>query len=294
MTDKISSLKSTFTLPNGTKIPCVGFGTWQSAEGNEAYDAVLAALRQGYRHIDTAAAYGNEKSVGKAVASFLKESGTAVSRRDIFITTKLWNEDHGYENTKRAIQTSLEKLGLDYVDLYLIHWPNPLKFRSCWQEANAGSWKAMEEAYNEGKLKAIGVSNFCVRHITELLKTANIKPMVNQIKICPGQPQSELVSFCHNMGMTVEGYSPFGTGGVFKSAEMQSIAQKYEKTVAQICVRWSLQQNVIPLPKSINEQRIKENSQIFDFELSKEDCDLISNLKNLEIKPARNPDEAEF
>lgn len=292
MSDTFLSLKSAYELSNGTKIPCVGFGTWQSADGSEAYNAVLSALRSGYRHIDTAAAYGNEKSVGKTIRDFLKESGA--KREEIFVTTKLWNGDHGYENTKRAINASLERLGLDYVDLYLIHWPNPLKFRSCWQEANAGSWKAMEEAYKAGKLKAIGVSNFCERHIEELLKTAKIAPMANQIKICPGIAQKNLADYSRSLGMIVEGYSPFGTGGVFKSEEMKSLAQKYGKTVAQICVRWSLQQNVVPLPKSVSKERIEENTKIFDFELSAEDCGLISNLKNLEIRPVRNPDEAEF
>lgn len=292
MENFLSSLKSTFTLSNGTKIPCIGFGTWQSADGAEAYNSVLSALRSGYRHIDTAAAYGNEKSVGKAILDFIKESGT--KREEIFVTTKLWNGDHGYENTKLAIKTSLEKLGLDYVDLYLIHWPNPLKFRSCWQQKNAESWKAMEEAYEDGKLKAIGVSNFCERHIEELLKTAKIKPMANQIKICPGIAQKNLADYSRNLGMIVEGYSPFGTGGIFKSEEMKSLAQKYGKTIAQICVRWSLQQKVVPLPKSVSEERIKENAEVFDFEISDEDCGLISNLKNLEIRPARDPDEAEF
>lgn len=292
MADIFSSLKSTYEFSNGTKIPCVGFGTWQSADGEEAYNAVLSALRAGYRHIDTAAAYGNEKSVGKAIRDYLEESGT--KREEIFVTTKLWNGDHGYENTKRAITASLESLGLDFVDLYLIHWPNPLKFRSCWQQANAGSWKAMEEAYKEGKLKAIGISNFCERHIDELLKTAEIVPMANQIKICPGIAQKNLADYSRSLGMIVEGYSPFGTGGVFKNEEMKSLAQKYGKTVAQICVRWSLQQNVVPLPKSVSKERIEENAEIFDFELSAEDCELISNLKNLEIRPVRNPDEAEF
>lgn len=292
MKNKLESLESAFTLANGNKIPCVGFGTWQSAEGNEAYNAVLSALRSGYRHIDTAAAYRNEKSVGKAVQDFINESG--VKREELFITTKLWNLDHGYENTKRAIKTSLENLSLDYVDLYLIHWPNPLKFRSCWQETNAESWKAMEEAYKEGKLKAIGISNFCERHIDELLKTAEVKPMANQIKVCPGIAQKNLADYSRNLGMVVEGYSPFGTGGVFNSEEMKGLAQKYGKTVAQICVRWSLQQNVVPLPKSVSEERIKENAQVFDFEISDEDCELISNLSNLEIRPVRNPDEAEF
>lgn len=292
MKNKLESLESAFTLANGNKIPCVGFGTWQSAEGNEAYNAVLSALRSGYRHIDTAAAYRNEKSVGKAVQDFINESG--VKREELFITTKLWNLDHGYENTKRAIKTSLENLSLDYVDLYLIHWPNPLKFRSCWQETNAESWKAMEEAYKDGKLKAIGISNFCERHIDELLKTAEVKPMANQIKVCPGIAQKNLADYSRNLGMVVEGYSPFGTGGVFNSEEMKGLAQKYGKTIAQICVRWSLQQNVVPLPKSVSEERIKENAQVFDFEISDEDCELISNLSNLEIRPVRNPDEAEF
>lgn len=292
MENFLSSLESTFTLSNGTKIPCIGFGTWQSADGAEAYNSVLSALRSGYRHIDTAAAYGNERSVGKAILDFIKESET--KREEIFVTTKLWNGDHGYESTKLAIKTSLEKLGLDYVNLYLIHWPNPLKFRSCWQQKNAESWKAMEEAYEDGKLKAIGVSNFCERHIEELLKTAKIRPMANQIKICPGIAQKNLADYSRNLGMIVEGYSPFGTGGIFKSEEMKSLAQKYGKTIAQICVRWSLQQKVVPLPKSVSEERIKENAKVFDFEISDEDCGLISNLKNLEIRPARDPDEAEF
>lgn len=292
MENKLESLASAYELSNGTKIPCVGFGTWQSADGDEAYSAVLSALRSGYRHIDTAAAYGNERSVGRAVSGFLKES--SVKREELFITTKLWNSDHGYENTKRAIQTSLKNLGLDYIDLYLIHWPNPLKFRSCWQQANAESWKAMEEAYNDGKLKAIGLSNFCERHIEELLKTAEIKPMANQIKVCPGIPQKDLADYSRSLGMVVEGYSPFGTGGVFKSEEMKSLSQKYGKTIAQICVRWSLQQNIVPLPKSVDRERIEENANVFDFELSDEDCELISGLENLEIRPVRNPDEAEF
>lgn len=290
--EDFKSLESVFSLSNGVKMPCLGFGTWQSSDGEEAYNAVLSALRLGYRHIDTAAAYGNEKSVGRAIADFLKES--SVKRSDLFITTKLWNEDHGYENAKKAIEVSLEKLGLDYLDLYLIHWPNPLKFRSCWQKANAESWLAMEEAFEAGKLKAIGISNFCERHIDELLKTAKIKPMVNQIKVCPGQPERELADYSRSLGMVVEGYSPLGTGGIFKNAEIQQLAEKYGRTVAQVCIRWCLQQGVVPLPKSVNFARIKENSEIFDFTISEEDLEIIANLKNLEIRPVRNPDEADF
>lgn len=290
--EDFKSLESVFSLSNGVKMPCLGFGTWQSSDGEEAYNAVLSALGLGYRHIDTAAAYGNEKSVGRAVADFLKES--SLKRSDLFITTKLWNEDHGYESTKKAIDCSLEKLGLDYLDLYLIHWPNPVKFRSCWQKANAESWAAMEEAFEAGKLKAIGISNFCERHIDELLKTAKIKPMVNQIKVCPGQPERELADYSRSLGMVVEGYSPLGTGGIFKNAEIKQLAEKYGRTVAQVCIRWCLQQGVVPLPKSVNFARIKENSEIFDFTLSDEDLERIANLKNLEIRPVRNPDEADF
>ena len=219
---------------------------------------------------------------------------SGVSRSEIFVTTKLWNDDHGYETTKQAIDRSLAKLGLDYVDLYLIHWPNPLKFRDCWEEKNAESWLAMEEAYAEGKLKAIGISNFCERHINELMKTAKIAPMVEQIKLCPGQTQKELVEFCKARSMVVEAYSPLGTGGIFSNDDMHELSMKYGRPISQICLRWSLQKGYLPLPKSVTEARIIENAKIFDFELSDEDCERISGLKDLDIRQARNPDDAPF
>lgn len=288
----VHSLTDTYELANGTHIPCIGFGTWQSADGGECYDAVLAALRAGYRHIDTAAAYGNEKSVGRAVNDFL--SATGLPRSKLFITSKLWNENHGYEKTCDAIEQSLADLKLDYMDLYLIHWPNPLKFRDCWQEANAGSWKAMEEAYKEKKLRAIGISNFCERHIDALNKTAEIKPMVNQIKVCPGQSEKDLISYCRKNGMLIEGYSPLGTGAIFNNIEMQTLSKKYSRSIAQICIRWSMQQGVIPLPKSVTASRIEENSRVFDFEIDDGDCKKIAELSDSGIKLARNPDEAPF
>lgn len=282
---------STYELSNGVRIPVVGFGTWQSADGDEAYNAVLSALRAGYRHIDTAAAYENEESVGKAINDFMKESG--VSRKDLFVTTKLWNGDHGRTLTEKAIDSSLSKLGLDYLDLYLIHWPNPLKFRDCWAEKNAESWKEMEDACKDGKIRAIGLSNFWEHHIEALLKTASIKPVVNQIKICPGQSQRKLVEYSKKLGMVVEGYSPLGTGAIFSNEFMKSLSEKYKRSIAQICIRWSIQSGCVPLPKSVTESRIKENLNVFDFELDAEDIERIANLK-CDIKLARNPDEAPF
>ena len=283
--------KTTYKLSNGVEIPVIGFGTWQSADGDEAYNAVLSALRAGYRHIDTATAYGNEESVGKAINAFLKESG--VSRKDLFITTKLWNGDHGRTLTEQAIDSSLAKLGLDYLDLYLIHWPNPLKFRDSWAEKNAESWQEMEDAVKDGKIRAIGVSNFWEHHIDALLKTASIKPMVNQIKVCPGQPQKKIAEYSKKLGMVVEGYSPLGTGAIFSNDFMKSLSEKYNRSIAQICIRWSLQSGCIPLPKSFTESRIKENLEVFDFELESSDCEKIASLE-CDIKLARNPDEAPF
>ena len=289
---QFSSPTDAFTLANGVRVPCIGFGTWQSEDGDEAYNAVTAALQSGYRHIDTAAAYGNEKSVGAAIRDFCREYN--VRREDIFLTTKLWNDDHGYEATQAAIKKSLQLLGVSYIDLYLIHWPNPLKFRDCWAQKNAESWRAMEEAYAAGQVKAIGISNFYGRHITELMKTATVAPMVNQIKLCPGQTQDALVDYCARAGMILEAYSPLGTGGIFSNAFMRELAQKYNRSIAQICIRWSLQRGYLPLPKSVTAERIAENTRVFDFALSDDDCDKIATLTGLEIKPARNPDEAPF
>ena len=289
---QFNAVTDSFTLTNGVQIPCIGFGTWQSEDGDEAYNAVKTALECGYRHIDTAAAYGNEKSVGNAIKDFCKEHN--VKREEIFVTTKLWNDDHGYDETKAAIKKSLQLLGLSYVDLYLIHWPNPLKFRDCWAEKNAESWKAIEEAYEAGQFRAIGVSNFYGRHLTELSKTAKIAPMVNQIKLCPGQTQDALVEFSRRSNMVLEAYSPLGTGGIFSNPFMHELAKKYNRSIAQICIRWSLQQGYLPLPKSVTPDRIAENTRVFDFELEEEDCKAIGELENLEIRLARNPDETQF
>lgn len=281
------ALTDTYTLNNGVKIPQVGFGTWQSADGEEAYSAVLAALKAGYRHIDTAAVYGNEQSVGRAI----KDSG--VAREDLFVTTKLWNDAHGYEEAKAALQLSLDKLGLDYVDLYLIHWPNPQNLRDKWESANAQTWMAMEEAYENGLVRAIGVSNFHPRHLDELLKTAKVKPAVNQIMVNPSDMQAGVVEYNNNHDILTEAYSPLGTGKIFAIDELKDLALKYDKQPAQIVLRWSLQHGFLPLPKSVHEQYIIENADIFDFELTPDDMKVIDGFKGL-AGSSKNPDEVPF
>jgi diketogulonate reductase-like aldo/keto reductase len=271
--DEMKSLTECYQLSNGVKIPCVGFGTWQASDGEIAFTAVKDALALGYRHIDTAAAYGNEESVGRAV----RESG--IPRENIFITSKLWNFDHGYDATLKAFDTTIKKLCINYLDLYLIHWPNPLKFRNNWEETNAGTWKAFEKLYREKRIRSIGISNFKPHHIDALLKKAEIPPMVNQIRLCPGETQPEVVKYCKNKNILLEAYSPLGTGKIFDVFEMKTLAKKYNKSIAQICLRWSLQMGYLPLPKSVTPSRIKENTQIFDFELSDTDMQMIAGLK---------------
>lgn len=262
----------TYKISNGVGIPCMGLGTWQSSD-EIARMSVLTALSHGYRLIDTAAAYGNEIGVGLGI----KESG--LKREDIFITSKLRNADHGYDNTMRAFGKTLENLGTDYLDLYLIHWPNPVQYRTHWKEATQGTWKAFEELYNAGKIRAIGVSNFMPHHIEALMETATILPMVNQLKLCPGISQPEIVKYCKTNNIVVEAYSPFVTGTVFASPEMKKLSEKYGKSIGQIALRWCLQNGFVSLPKSSNPMRIKQNTEIFDFEISNEDIEIITNLK---------------
>ncbi|HHY75924.1 MAG TPA: aldo/keto reductase [Firmicutes bacterium] len=271
----MKSLTDTYTLKNGVEIPCIGLGTWQVPDGEIAYRAVRDALSLGYRHIDTAAIYGNEASVGRAV----RESG--IPREEIFVTSKLWNTVRGYEETKKAFEETLGRLGLEYLDLYLIHWPNPVGFRSRWQEANAETWRAMEELYKAGRIRAIGISNFHEHHIDALLKTAEIAPMVNQIRLCPGDTKDALVAYCRKHGMLLEAYSPFGTGKAFQVPELQEMAAKYGKTVAQLLVRWSLQMGFLPLPKSTKAERIRENADVFDFEVDEDDVLYIAGMKGV-------------
>ena len=261
-----------YKLNNGVEIPCIGFGTWQTPEGDVAVSSVRCAIEAGYRHIDTAQAYGNEEGVGQGI----RESG--VPREELFITTKLWNQNHSYDLTMRTFDESMKKLGLDYLDLFLIHWPNPVKFRDHWQQANAESWKAMEELYRAGRIRAIGVSNFRPHHLDELAKTAKIMPMVNQIRLCPGDTQDAVAAYCCEHNILLEAYSPLGTGKIFAVPEMQTLAEKYGRSIAQICIRWSLQRGYLPLPKSVTPSRIVENLNVFDFELEDADVEMMAGL----------------
>ncbi|MCI1935758.1 MAG: aldo/keto reductase [Bifidobacteriaceae bacterium] len=282
-----TKLTDTYTLSNGVKIPVVGFGTWQTPDGDVAEESVKAALDAGYRHIDTASAYQNEEGVGAGIRA------SGVKRSDIFLTTKLWNEDHGYERTRKAIDTSLEKLGTDYVDLWLIHWPNPKRYRDTWQQTNAETWKAMEEALEAGKVRAIGVSNFRPHHLDELLKTAHVAPVVNQIFLNPSDLQPEVVDYNTKHNILSEAYSPLGTGRIFEVPQLQQIADRYGRSIAQVVLRWSLQHGFLPLPKSVHADRIRENGQLFDFELSANDMAAIDALHGVAGSPA-DPDTAEW
>lgn len=278
---------NSYTLSNNVTIPELGFGTWQTPDGDVAVASVKKALEVGYRHIDTAQGYKNEASVGQAI----KESG--IPREELFLTKKLWNANHSYDLVMSSFEESLEKLQTDYIDLFLIHWPNPVAFRDNWQTANAETWRAFEELYQAGKIKAIGVSNFLPHHFEELKKTATIFPMVNQIFLAPGELQEEVVTYSQEHDVLLEAYSPLGTGKIFDVPEMKTLAEKHQKSIAQVALRWSLQHGFLPLPKSVTPSRIEENIHVFDFELSEEDMKTIDQLDGV-VGKATNPDTTGF
>jgi diketogulonate reductase-like aldo/keto reductase len=260
----ISSIKDCTLLNNGLKMPWLGFGVFQINDGQEVEHAVRSALEIGYRSIDTATVYGNERGVGKAI----RESG--ILREDIFLTTKVWNDDQREKRTLAAFEESLKRLETEYVDLYLVHWP----VKGCYQE----TWQVMEEIYQSGRAKAIGVSNFLVHHLEDILRDSQIVPSVNQVEFHPFLVQPELLRFCQSHKIQVEAWSPLMDGKITNEQAVQKLAGKYHKTPAQIALRWDLQHEVVTIPKSTHSNRIAENSQIFDFELSQADMNVLDAL----------------
>ena len=251
-------------LNNGVMIPRLGLGVYQSPPGQVTQKAVEYALKIGYRHIDTARIYNNESDVGAA----LRNRG--INREDVFITTKLWNSDHGYETALKACDASLKRLGLKYLDLYLIHWPVP--------EIRNESWRALAQLLKDGKCRSIGVSNYTIQHLTELLEDAEVVPMVNQVEFSPFLYQKQLLEYCEKNKIQLEAYSPLTQGQKLNDPRIQQIAKKHNKTPAQVLIRWSLQHNLVTIPKSVREERIKENSQVFDYNLTTEDMRILDSL----------------
>lgn len=276
-------LQDTTTLNNGVKMPWFGLGVFKVEEGPELINAVKAAIKHGYRSIDTAAIYENEEGVGQGIREAIEETG--ISREDLFVTSKVWNADLGYESTIAAYETSLAKLGLEYLDLYLIHWPVEGKYKE--------AWRALETLYKEGRVKAIGVSNFQIHHLEDLMKDAEIKPVINQVEYHPRLTQKELQAFCQKHDIQLEAWSPLMQGQLLENDVLQEISRKYGKSVAQVILRWDLQNGVVTIPKSTKEHRIIENSSVFDFELTKEDMERIDGLnENLRVGP--DPDHFDF
>ncbi|HET57057.1 MAG TPA: aldo/keto reductase [Deltaproteobacteria bacterium] len=266
------SMTSTLPLNDGSAIPRFGLGTFLSEAGDETKNAVLWALEAGYRHIDTARIYGNERNVGAAI----RESG--VPRSEIYVTTKVWNDDQGYDAALRACDESLERLGMDYVDLYLIHWPVP--------ELRNDTWRALVELRRTGKTRSIGVSNFMIRHLEELLATTDVVPSVNQVEISPFIQRRELTAYCRERGIVVESYSTLGRGTRTDDERLADMGSPYGKTPAQVALRWALQAGVVVIPKSVHRERIEENADVFDFELDDADMERIAGFdENASVMP---------
>ncbi|WP_108425179.1 aldo/keto reductase [Flagellimonas amoyensis] len=276
---KITDLQGSFELHNGVHMPYFGLGVYQSKDGSEVINAVREALDHGYRHIDTAAIYHNEEGVGTGI----KESN--VDRKDVFLVSKVWNTDQGYDSTLKAFDASLKRLGTDYLDLYLIHWPKG--------ELSKETWKALERLYKEKRVRAIGVSNFLKHQLEDLLTSVEVVPMVNQMELHPYLVQQGLIDFCNAKGIQYEAWSPLMQGNIFALDIMKKMAAKYNKTIAQVALRWDLQKGVVTIPKSSKKERITSNADIFDFELTNEDIQALDKLdRGKRFGP--NPDNFDF
>jgi len=280
--EKNDILKQTITLNNGVKMPQFGLGTYLMSNSNETYQAVTCALENGYRHIDTAEYYKNEVVVGQAIIDFLAKNPT-VSRKDLFITTKIWNTNHSYEEAKNAIKGCLDRLKVGYLDLCLVHWPTKKRYE-CWQ--------ALTEFYNFGKIKAIGVSNFNVHHLKKFLKKVEIKPAVNQIETHPGFNQTDIIQYCHDHDIVITSWRTIMAGKADCVPLLQTLATKYQTTASHICLRWAWQLNQIVIPKSINPQRIASNPDIGHFALTDAEMTQISQLPQERLGP--DPDDKSY
>ncbi|MFC0559326.1 aldo/keto reductase [Halalkalibacter alkalisediminis] len=274
----MKNLQSTTTLHNGVNMPWLGLGVFKVQEGEEVVASVKAAIDAGYRSIDTAAIYQNEEGVGQAIAK------ASVPREDLFITSKVWNSNQGFDQTLAAFDETMGKLGLDYLDLYLIHWPVPAEGKF------VDTWKALEKLYKDGRVRAIGVSNFQIHHLEELIANSEITPMVNQVEYHPRLTQTDLLAFCKQNKIQLEAWSPLMQGELLDEPTLVEIANNHQKSTAQVILRWDLQNGVVTIPKSVKPHRIVENADVFDFELTKEEMDRISAL-NQDKRVGPNPDE---
>ena len=260
----MNSIYDCYTLSNGVRIPCVGYGTYKAADGNGSA-VIRMALEAGYRYFDTASFYQTETYVAQA----LRDSG--ISRSEVFLASKMWKDEMGYAQTKAAFQRTLERLETDYLDLYLIHWPRPDAGYGDWKQLDMDTWRAMEELYEAGKIRTIGLSNFLPQHIENLLQNGKIAPMVNQIEFHPGHTQEATVRYCQAHGIQVQAWSPMGRTRVLKDPLVQELAQNHGVSAAQICLRYAVQRQIIPLPKASSMERMKQNQDLFSFELTQEE-----------------------
>ncbi|MNJ45603.1 aldo/keto reductase [Paenibacillus bouchesdurhonensis] len=275
----MKNVQSTVTLSNGEQMPWLGLGVFKMSDGQEVINCVETAIQNGYRSIDTASLYDNEEGVGQAIKS------SAVPREQLYITTKIWNSDQGYESTLKAFDRSMNKLGLDYLDLYLIHWPVKGKYKE--------TWKALEKLHRDGRVRSIGVSNFQIHHLQDLLEDAEIKPVVNQVELHPLLSQVELREYCKSEGIQIEAWSPLAQGQLLDNEVLKAIGAKYGKSTAQVIIRWDLQNEIVTIPKSAKEHRIIDNANVFDFELTSEEMEQINELnQNKRIGP--DPDNFDF
>ena len=267
----MESIYDCFKLNNDMKIPCVGFGTYKAAEGNNV-EILKTAIKAGYRYFDTASFYQTEEFVGQAI----RESN--LPREDFFLVSKMWKDEMGYQQTKDALEKSLKRLGTDYLDIYLIHWPRPSADCENWKELDLETWRAMEELQKEGKIRGLGLSNFLPHHIKNILENGTVKPVVNQLELHPGYMQQAAVQYCKEHGIQMQAWSPIGRRRILEDGLILELAGKYQVSPAQLCLRFLLQNDIIPLPKSSSMERMKQNMDLFHFEISEEDVSRLATM----------------